>query len=91
MRSARFTLLLLATALTACQTYGLMCVPDGSPPCACMPGDSRDCTSAAGNAGLESCGQAGQWSTCAEFSGDASQSYDGSNGDVGFYDLGFHE
>ncbi len=60
-----FVTLLAATLLAACTPT--TCVPDGSPACECMPGDSRQCTTDGGAAGLQACGMNGQWTTCAQF------------------------
>lgn len=89
MRSALLALLITAVlALNACQSAPVTCVPDGSPPCECMPGDSRDCTADAGMPGLQACGNSGQWTICEAFQDGAPQQYDATAVDQDFYDLG---
>ncbi len=76
MRGFAFALIVSITFGSAACTAPATCVPDGSPPCECTPGDSRDCTSDAGVPGLEACGMDGRWTACGEFMDGAPQSYD---------------
>jgi hypothetical protein len=83
MRSALLALLLVTgLGLDACQSAPVMCVPDGSPPCECTPGDSRLCTTDGGVQGLEACGNSGTWTVCEPFSDDVTTSYDATPNDV---------